>query len=247
MSGLRGDMNLIPGWGMGPRCWGPMAEQLETRYRLQYSSLPGHGVLAPRPAWKLSDVAAELLAELPAGVWLGWSLGAQLALQLARLAPERVRALVLLGATPRFLRASDWPHAMAPAVFDAFKTSCCQDPVRTLRRFQALQVKDSDHAVPVLRSLRQNRIAEPECEILADALAVLQETDLRPLLAQLEVPCLWLHGSADQLVPAAAAEAAAASMPGAQLVIIQGAGHAPFLSHPQASANALHGFLSSLP
>ncbi len=247
MSDFPGHVNLIPGWGMGGQCWAPLAGHLETRYRLQYSSLPGHGVVAPQPAWQLREFAAQLLMELPVGVWLGWSLGGQLALQAAALAPERVRGLVLIAATPRFVETPDWPHAMDSAVFESFQSNCRRDPIRTLRRFQSLQVKGSDHAAPVLRSLRQARIADPQREPLEDALAVLQKTDLRPLLAGLQVPCLWLHGSADQLVPAAAAEAAAARMPEAQAVIIEGAGHAPFLSHPQASAQALDTFLAALP
>jgi len=48
-----------------------------------------------------------------------------------------------------------------------------------------------------------------------------------------------IHGERDTLVPLAAAQATVDRVPGAELRIIAGAGHAPFLSHPDRFIEAL--------
>lgn len=56
-------------------------------------------------------------------------------------------------------------------------------------------------------------------------LAILATGDRRPLLKQVAVPTLVLHGADDPLVPVAAGQDTAAHIPGAQLEIIPGMGH----------------------
>ncbi len=60
------------------------------------------------------------------------------------------------------------------------------------------------------------------------------ESDLRPLLDEIVQPTLWIAGDRDRLVPAAAVASASGMMVESRMVTIEGAGHAPFLSHPQA-------------
>ncbi len=57
---------------------------------------------------------------------------------------------------------------------------------------------------------------------------------------------MWLFGERDTLVPVAAAEAIAALAPTARHALVHGAGHAPFLSHPQETAGVLAAFLSEI-
>ena len=52
--------------------------------------------------------------------WLGWSLGGLATLNLARLYPDRVRGLIQLASTPRFVASTDWPYGVEAAVFDQF-------------------------------------------------------------------------------------------------------------------------------
>jgi pimeloyl-ACP methyl ester carboxylesterase len=76
----------------------------ERMWELQRPALEGHDVIAPRlygrgrtmNAWAES-IAAETEGDLTV---VGASMGGYCALALARLAPERVRGLLLLGARP---------------------------------------------------------------------------------------------------------------------------------------------------
>jgi len=84
---------------------------------------------------------------------------------------------------------------------------------------------------------------EPSPGMLAGALAVLAGTDLRRDLAALAQPTLVVAGSRDMLILPGAGAWLAEHLPDAKCVSISGAGHAPFLSHPEAFAAAVEAFL----
>lgn len=67
--------------------------------------------------------------------------------------------------------------------------------------------------------------------------------DLRDASRKIEVPALIIHGSSDPLVPMSAARELAELIPGAELVIIRGAGHLPYLTHPDEVNAAVARFL----
>lgn len=59
------------------------------------------------------------------------------------------------------------------------------------------------------------------------------EADLRDLAVRIEVPTLVIHGSADRLVPLNAAHTLVSCFHEARLRVIPGAGHVPYLTHPE--------------
>ena len=245
---------LLHGWGMNAAVWtglpAALAPVLASDWSAVTIELPGHGA---RPfsntAVDLDAWAGACLALAPPrAVWLGWSLGGLVALAAALRAPDRVAGLILMTATPRFVRAPDWPAAMAGETLDQFHSGLLADPAGTLDRFLALQVRGGDAARETLRTLRRELADRPAPDPLALALGLdlLREVDLRPRLAELSCPSLWLFGSHDTLVPSAAAPAVSALLPTARVQVIRGAAHAPFLSHPGETAALLCDFLSGL-
>jgi pimeloyl-[acyl-carrier protein] methyl ester esterase len=224
---------LVHGWGMGPACWGGYAQALSADFDVRCPALPGHGGTPPSPGWTPEALADEWAANWPGAFWIGWSLGALVALAAAIRSPRLLRGLLLIGATPRFLAGDDWPCAMAPKAFETFRDGCRDDPIDTLARFLALQVRGSEAARATLRSLRQLASGEPAPgpTALLDGLGVLAETDLRKDLAGVRCPTLWVTGEADALTPPGAARRAAGNQPQARVSCVPGAGHAPFISH----------------
>jgi pimeloyl-[acyl-carrier protein] methyl ester esterase len=77
-------------------------------------------------------------------------------------------------------------------------------------------------------------------------LALLDRLDLRAELPQLGMPSLWLCGRRDRLVPAAAMPAAAALAPHARSVVIDNAGHAPFLGAADEVARNVATFMQQI-
>jgi pimeloyl-[acyl-carrier protein] methyl ester esterase len=241
---------LLHGWGMSSAVWGELPASLGDSRRIVPIELPGHGA-APFAAGRrtLADWAAACLEDAPErAAWLGWSLGGLVVLEAALSAPERVCGLILLTATPRFVRAPDWPAAMPAEILAQFKDALLADPWGTLERFLALQVRASEGAREILRRLRREITRRPAAkpEALAAGLDLLREGDLRERLSALRCPTLWLFGARDTLVPATAAEAVSRLLPRARLRLIAGAGHAPHLSHAAPTVKEIRAFLTEL-
>ncbi|HEV8077593.1 MAG TPA: alpha/beta fold hydrolase, partial [Marinobacter sp.] len=98
--------------------WGVPAAMLEPLYRnwpgsVQTVSLTDDGL---RTCDSPAHVATKLLQRYPQpSVWLGWSLGAQVAMAAAQANPHSVNKVVTLGGFPQFMASQDWPWGVSPA------------------------------------------------------------------------------------------------------------------------------------
>jgi len=232
-AGQGADVLLVHGWGLHGGIWGAFAASLEETARVTRVDLPGHG-RSPATAYTLEALADTLADLCPAPVTaIGWSLGALAVLTLAQRHAARVRGMVLLGATPRFVSALDWPCAVDAALLRQFAANLGQDYRGTLSRFLSLQLGSAGAERGLLKELRASVLgqAAPSPAGLRTGLAILEQTDLRPILPTLDAPALIIHGGRDRLVPPAAGAYLAAALPRARLHELPHAGHAPFLSH----------------
>jgi pimeloyl-[acyl-carrier protein] methyl ester esterase len=249
-SGTGPPLLLLHGWGMNLAVFQALRAQLARRYAVTALDLPGHGA----SAWPEGCTGARqlelLAAALPPGAALiGWSLGGQLALRLAAQPAHRVRRLVLIASTPRFLAAPDWPHALPASVLEQFAAQLERDPAATVQQFLQLQVRADRAADTTLAALRAalERHGEAQPAALRAGLALLADTDLRLLAPDVTVPTLLIAGQSDRVTPPQAAAALAGLMPRAQLLELPRAGHAPFLSQEPAVSAAILRFLGDGP
>jgi pimeloyl-[acyl-carrier protein] methyl ester esterase len=240
---------LVHGWAMHGGVFAPLVDRLREHRTLHLVDLPGHGgsreIAVPL---QLEAGTDAILDAVPPAPWCGWSLGGLLALHAASTRPRRVPALVMLCATPKFVRGDDWPQGMPVEVFRSFADGLRDDWRGTLERFIALEAFGSDHAREELRMLQQELFArgEPAPRVLADGLALLEGCDLRSALPALGVPSLWLAGRRDRLVDPRAMRVAADMAPSARQAQVEHAGHAPFLTHADAVARHLLEFLGDV-
>ena len=245
------DVVLLHGWALHGGMWGPWIEDLSRRARLHFIDLPGHGRSAwPAGASTLRDLARAVSPHVPQGAAvLGWSLGGMVALELARSRPGDLAALVLVATTPCFLAREDWPAGMNPGVLDGFAAGLAGDYRRTLSNFLALQTWGDENATQALRSLRASLDShgEPDPRALAAGLDILRHADLRDDLASIAIPTLVIAGEHDRITPVAAGRELASRLPSARFVEVPKAGHAPFLSHPDAVRHEVESFLSLPP
>ncbi len=243
------DLVLLHGWGMNSAVWSTFADSLAERYRLCLIDLPGHGGSSYAGEQELQEWSAACLAVAPPrAVWVGWSLGAEIAIQAAMQKSERVIALIGMCGTPRFVQADDWPSAMSEQTLDQFITASCLDHRKTLERFLALQVRGSEQARECLRELKSQLQLKPEPnqEALAAGLELLKTVDLRNQLKQLSCPVAWLFGERDTLVPASVAGFLLDWLPSAETEVISGAAHAPFLTHLTETVEAIARLLEGI-
>lgn len=223
---------LIHGWGSDASVWADVVGQLEGDFDVMTPELPGHGNSRIETG-EINHVVEAIGEQVqrPA-YWLGWSLGALLAMQAAMAIPGKVKALLLVSATPTFIQSGEWQTAMPEGEFDIFQRNFEENPHRTLARFMALQARGDVNAKSVLKQLK-NRLAGKTSDIsqMAWGLAVLKSTDIRPELRDISQPLSVLHGANDEVVPVGAAKYLA-GIHGSDLQVWDGTGHAPFLSRP---------------
>jgi pimeloyl-[acyl-carrier protein] methyl ester esterase len=238
---------LIHGWGMHSGMWAQVAAQLAQSHRVHSVDLPGYGSSTACTPYDLDTLVQQLSSQFNEALSLvGWSLGGQLALRWAQLHPQQVNKLVLVATTPCFVQKENWSSAMAANTLQEFSSSLLQNHAQTLRRFLALQVRGSENEKQILSDLRAQLFAkgEPDMGALKGGLEILRDTDLREQLQHIKQAALVLAGERDMLTPKTASEYMVQSMPRAQLEIIAGAAHAPFLSHPQIFMQRLTSFLN---
>jgi pimeloyl-[acyl-carrier protein] methyl ester esterase len=242
------DLVLIHGWAMHAGIFSPLTRLLTPHFRVHLADLPGHGAnIDSEVACSPAACADALVASLPRALWVGWSLGGIVALHAALAHADKVRGIVEIAASPRFVLGPGWPLGVATDVFAQFGAGLHRDYRGTIERFLALEALGSDHLQAELRDLKAHVFdrGEPSLAALEQGLRALDTTDLRTHLAQLTVPSLWIAGRRDRLVPAAAMRWAAEQSPQGRFVEFS-SGHAPFIGHAAEVADAIVAFAGEI-
>ena len=237
---------LIHGWGMHGGVWADVAQKLAADFRVHSIDLPGSGASAALAETNLESLVQALSQQFsePLNV-CGWSLGGQVALHWAKREPEKVKRLVLVTSTPCFAERDDWLLGMASEVLEKFAAELEQNHASTLRRFIALQLRGSERERELLGMLRERLFSrgEPDMGALRGGLEILRAADLRAGLPEIAQPTLLIAGERDKLTPPAASHYLAQTIPNARMIEIEGAAHAPFLSHPEIFIERVKSFL----
>ena len=108
-------------------------------------------------------------------------------------------------------------------------------------------MRGDESARDTLRLLRQEIAERPEADPVAlkHGLDLLLNVDLRDQLSNITCPMLWLLGERDTLVPVEVSEELESLIPQADLLVLHGCAHAPFLSHTLQSLRALSSFIGA--
>lgn len=229
---------LLHGWCFSSLVFAEALAAFSADYRVLAPDLPGHGSSDPAADAGFAALAADLrewltVLSLDRIRLLGWSLGGQVALELAAsLHPEQVERLLLVAATPRFCAADDWPHGLPEGQVRALERQLRRDYPAALKDFRE-RILAGEGLPPTRRQRIAALIGPPPA--LADALAALaalRREDQRRRLAALDCPTLVQHGELDTITLPGAARTLAEEIPGARLELLPGIAHAPFLSRP---------------
>jgi pimeloyl-[acyl-carrier protein] methyl ester esterase len=250
INGSGPDLVLLHGWGLNIRVWDGLVQELGDRFRMIAVDLPGHGRSTwgagggtpAEQAWLIHTTLASVSNRYSL---LGWSLGGQIALDLAAAMPGQIDKLVLVAATPRFAQSADWPYGMQPAAITKLATQLRQNYRQTVRDFLELQVRGSIEGSSVLEQLRHALFVHGEAqpEALEAGLNTLATSDLRPTLPHVKAPTLAIAGQHDRITAPAASRVLAQALPDARYVEMRRAAHAPFLSHRKEFATLVDKFL----
>lgn len=204
---------------------------------------------APDLGYSIATYADDLVALLDTlgvkhVVVVGLSMGGYIAFELVRRYRHRVRALILMDTradadTTEVRRQRD--HSAATAR-DGGATAIAEQLLpRMLGRGT---IASAPQTVERVRAM----MASTSVAGIVGALGALRDrADSAPLLAGMgDIPTLVVAGSEDQLTPPAQMEAMAATIPGAEFVVVEGAGHLPPVEQPLATTRVISDFLDRL-
>lgn len=226
LEGLGGD---IPGWRRNiPR--------LAERYRVVAYDFRGNGRSdkpdVPMTMTTFVEDTVALLDHLglESAHLYGQSFGGMVAIELALQYPHRVRSLVLActhAGPERAVRPG--PEARVP-----------KDRPYLALYSEAFARDHPQHVAEDLRVGRQN--PQPPHAARRQREAVLA-WDAWDRLGEISCPTLILHGTADRIVPVENGRLLAERIPGAELVLLQGAGHVYHSERPEEADAAVLSFL----
>ncbi|MGJ5754567.1 pimeloyl-ACP methyl ester carboxylesterase [Streptomyces puniciscabiei] len=222
--------------------YGPVMEELRTRYRVIGADYPGAGS-TPRATGplELDGLADRLVAAADAegverfGV-SGYSLGGAVAIRLAVRYPERVTGLVL---TAPFARA-DAQVRLTARVWRALIES--GDP-GTLGRFVVAHALGPAALEAMAPQELEAAVKESGADVpkgTPEHVELVERLDVTADLARITVPTLVVSPVDDRLIPPRLHRAVATGIPGARLVEIPG-GHLTFAEQPDRWAALLSG------
>ena len=237
------DLFLLHGWGMNSGAFTSFIPYLHNSFRITTIDLPGFGENAEHlPSSYNVDSLARMIAPYipPQSIVLGWSLGGLVAQKLAIQAQTKYAGLVTIASTPRFFEGADWPGISAN-LLATFKTQLDTDYKKTLERFLAIQAMGSNTARQDIKTIRQHitQYPRPSQRALKEGLQILSTEDLRSEISQIALPTLRVFGRLDSLVPTSGIERIGELQPQAETIVLPHASHAPFISHPQHTADIL--------
>lgn len=240
---------FVHGYPLDRTLWAHQVAHLEGCQRIAVD-LRGFGLSdAPDLGYSLTTYADDLAALLDAlqvddVVLCGLSMGGYVAFEFLRRYRERVRGLVLMDTradadAPEVRRARDQQIALAR---DQGAAAIAETMVTRLLAPDTVR-----HNPTLAEQVRATMIATPVPGIAGALAAMRDRPDSTPMLGSFEgLPTLVVVGEHDELTPPAGQEALAASIPGARLAVIPGAGHLPPLEAPETVTRVLAAFLRNL-
>jgi 2-succinyl-6-hydroxy-2,4-cyclohexadiene-1-carboxylate synthase len=221
---------LVHGFTQSSRTWGLVGDELARRYQVIALDAPGHGrsalVAADLPAGAGLMVAA---AGPEPATWLGYSMGGRYALHVALARPAAVQRLVLVSATAGIEDPDE--RAARRRSDEALAARLESEGLETFLRWWLSQPLFA--TLPPEAAALEDRL-DGSAVGLASSLRLAGTGTQEPLwaaLPALEMPVLVVAGELDSKY-VALAERMAETIPGADLAVISGAGHACHMERP---------------
>jgi pimeloyl-ACP methyl ester carboxylesterase len=199
--------------------------------------LPGHSRSEGTGRSSIAAYRDFFLAFLDAlglerAVVVGHSMGGAIVLDLALHYPDRLAGLILVGSGARL--------RVAPAILTGI-----------LSDFEATIDLVCDYAfgpstTEQLKRLGRQRLLQTPPQVIHGDYAACDAFDVMEQLGEVCCPTLVICGTADRLTPPKYSVYLRDHIPGAELVLVDGAGHMAMLEKPEVVARAVSEFIASL-
>ena len=238
---------FLHGLGWTHALWRRQIARYGERYRIIAGDSRGHGQSdKPTGPYTIEDMAADWLAALdaldvPHWCLVGFSQGGRIAQSLALLAPQRTRALVILGSGSKSNPAG---RAIMEKRLEAGRASARAGAEAAAASIfsEAFMAREAEFVQAFIAQRAALDFAP-----LAAATRALFDWDVSGRIPTLRCPATVAVGSVDRLCSVEAARETAGLIPDAEFSVIDGVGHMLTLEAPQAFDPLLDRFLARHP
>lgn len=247
-SGTGPPLVLISGILSDSRFWEPQLAGLDDAFRVIAWDAPGTGGSDdPDEDIGVGGYASMLRGFLAAtdampAHLVGLSWGGVLALESYRRFPEAIGSLILADTY------AGWKGSLPANEYEARRAAALRDLEQRPPDYVPDDVPNVMHpAAPASARRRlQDMIDDARAAGYRAMARALIDVDSSDVLGTIEVPTLLIWGEDDARSPLSVAHTMQASIPGARLVVIPGAGHVSSLERPEAFDAAIRGFITKL-
>jgi 3-oxoadipate enol-lactonase len=230
-----------------PLSSGVFEDQLAIRgVRHIMPDLPGFGASRANVGDVTIDDYARIVLDLldhrgiDRAVLAGLSMGGYVCLAIARLAPERLRGLILIDTKEK--PDDDTARNGRFASIEKVKREGTAPVVEAMLP----KMLTPDAPAPLRERVREIMTSASPAGVIAALRAMAVRPDSTPVLPSIAAPTLILVGDGDVITPASDAQRMAAAIPRARLVVIHGAAHLSNLEKPEEFNRAVSGFVAAL-
>lgn len=229
----------------------PIVDALSPYFKVTNINLPGSGHSDWHDSIKtIHDVADYALTELPEhATYIGWSKGGLTGQSIAARHPDRIKRLIGIGTSPKFIATDDW-IGVPPPGFESIVMPLVKDGSNVDAFVRgAFEAEFADmNPKPRLYQWAMDRCngSRPDipAHIIQKLMIMVDTTDLRKEFKTISCPFDIIMGTEDPNVPATAFAQIKALNPQVKIHEIKGAHHAPFFTHEKEFNQILYKILN---
>ncbi|WP_154028857.1 alpha/beta fold hydrolase [Buchnera aphidicola] len=247
----KGKIHLVflHGWGLYSMVWNKIIPILKPYFTLHIIDLPGFGKNINCPIMNLDQISIYLINTVKnKAIWIGWSMSGLIVHYLGLNYPHNILAVIYITSSPFFIQTKIWP-GIPINLLKSIKKKILINYTEFLMQFNLIHVinvtQNSKYNFTIKKNFFQ-KYPNPRKQAIEIGYQWLKKIDYRTIQLSKNIPILQIYGELDNLVPIQTCQIIQSLRKNYNSIVIDGAKHAPFLSHPNIFCNILQKFIKDL-
>lgn len=225
---------ILHGWGCNHEHMQPVVQHLADQYEVMNINLPGSGESKWSGQKSIDEIADSLIDVIPDNaIYLGWSFGGSIAASIAARYREKVKRIIGVTTTPKFVEANDWPGVPQPGFKVNFSIYTDDEFKALLKGFIDAEYQYFAEKPESYNQLAQiNQETKPrDLNVLRDGVDIIDATDMRAEYKKISCQIDLILGAKDESIPGSVYSKIEMLNPKINIHVIDKAQHMPFWTH----------------
>ncbi|VFP77934.1 alpha/beta fold hydrolase [Buchnera aphidicola] len=239
---------LLHGWGLHSIVWNKIIPILKPHFTLHTFDLPGFGKNINSPIMTFKQISNYLLKKKKRKViWIGWSMGGLLAHYLSLQYPHNTLATIYVASSPYFIQEKKWPGVPISTLYSIKKSilSCYNNFLKNFILIHVINTHQYKISKLIIKEKFSKKYPNPKKKAIEIGYNWLTKIDYRKKILCPKIPTLRIYGELDNLIPKETYKKIENLYQKKDSIIIKGAKHAPFLSHPKIFSKIIYNFIKN--